>query len=442
MIGVFANARRRTQPLIYGGRSRLGRAGCASHRRQTTTRRNWESGVWNAAATVLLNEVDAGSLHAPDASAPGAGPRSSGPHCWVAKKRRDVVRFPVSSTASTQSRPRAPRGDGYRPDGTSRAGPARDTSIQLARLIGTDRGLRQGVIASAAAAASRVHLKTNLASEHDSSRRPPEPIGRRALGPHVDMEDVPGQIHEALIEGPAGGLARIFFQAGEGSGALARPDRAAHAARRWCHVSAKIAEYEKTGHRAGLPDVHSIRCRGSVRENARSIRGRWLRMRSTRALIRLRTSHGSRNDSLIRGSRSGFIEIQGRNWRRQGARRDQTSRRARRPEALGNSAAGVDAAFYWDGPKREQDYGRFALSDFTAWRRFLVGHCKHAKPRGCSCLLRVTRRVARVAIVVKQDPSAAVTARTIWEHADSAGTIECSITDGTQLEFARAGRAA
>ena len=376
-------------PMIYGGAGGAWESGQTSQRvgGNPTSRFNWDLNVWNAAADwfyennagVDLAEVlEAGLKHGSSTAltVPTIG--------WVAKDSVSVG-FPRSRFARQrkfdQYKPEA--GDGYRPDGVPiQPGPPTQTSVAAPpELIGRwVHKLRERDRARGARSV-QMYILDNEPSLWNDTHRDVHPLPltydellERTLGYASAIRKADP---EAIIAGPAewGWMGYMYSAKDRVAGKEARPDRLAHGdvpLIPW--YLQQITQHEKSsGDRVlDVLDVHFYPAAEGIYKNARTdAEAAALRLRSTRALwdpsypdeswikepIRLIPRLKEWVTKYHPGLRISLGE-----WSF-GADQDMSGGLAT-AEALGRfGQQGLDAAFYWDGPKAN-------TATFWAFRAF------------------------------------------------------------------------
>jgi hypothetical protein len=383
----------RINPLIYGSAQGDWESGQTAQRLggNPTTRFNWDLGVWNAAndwffengKSIDLTEfLEDGLRH--DAASAVTVPMIG----WVAKDEHSVgfprAQFP-SQRKFDPNRPDV--GDGHRSDGSMlRPGSPTQTSIPAApELIGRWVGRVHDKDQARGKRGVKMYILDNEPSLWDTTHADvhPEPLGYDELLDRTVAyaTAVRKADPDALIAGPAewGWLGYLYSARDRAAGQLSRPDRRAHGDTPlipW--YLTQIAQKES---RAGVRlldvlDVHFYPAAdGIYGGNARTdADGSALRLRSTRALWDPDYKDESWIDEPIHliprlkewvASYHPGLLISIGEWSF-GADGDISGGLAS-AEALGRfGQQGLDAAFYWGGPK----LGTATFWAFRAFRNF------------------------------------------------------------------------
>lgn len=375
-------------PLIYGAAQGDWTSGQTAQRLggNPNTRLNWDLSFANAGSdwffengpgTDVHQFVDIGAQH-------GATTALTVPIIgWVAK---DAVSFGFPKSQFPEQRKfdtnRPGAGDGHRPDGALIApGPPTQTSIAAPpELIGNwVRAVRER---ARGASSVQMYILDNEPSLWNETHRDvhPEPLGYDELLDRTlrYASAVRKADPHALIAGPAewGYLGYLYSARDRMAGTGARPDRLAHGdvpLIPW--YLARIAEHEKTTneHLLDVLDVHFYPTpTGIYGQDARiDAEGRALRLRTTRALWDPSYVDESWINEPIRliprlkewvAAYHPGLRISIGEWSF-GADTDISGGLAT-AEALGRfGQQGLDAAFYWNGPKAD-------TATFWAFRAF------------------------------------------------------------------------
>lgn len=380
-------------PLIYGAAQGAWESGITATRigGNPTSRYNWELGAWNAANDWFFENGTSINLGATldEAVQHGAFNALTVPLIgWVAKDATSVS-FPVSKFPGQRKYdPHRPEvGDGYRPDGKPIApGPPSQTSVPAPpELIGSwIRNLREKDRLRGKRAVA-MYILDNEPALWNSTHRDvhPDPVGYDELLDRTIhyATEVRKADPDALIAGPAewGWLNFSYSAKDIAAGKFLRPDRRSHGdvpLIPW--YLRRVAEFEKKNGVRLLDylDVHFYPAAERVYGAGGAVddAGRALRLRTTRALWDPSYSDESWVDEPIR------LLPQLREWVLEnhpglkisigewsfGGEHDISGALAT-AEALGRfGQQGLDAAFYWDGPKT----GTSSYWAFRAFRNF------------------------------------------------------------------------
>ena len=382
---------RSINPMIYGSAQGSWDSGQSAQRwgGNPTSRFNWDLGVWNSANdwfyengnSVRLSEfLEAGVQHGAQnvVTVPTLG--------WVAKDAVSVgfprSRFPDQRKFDAN---RAEAGDGHRADGSPLPpGPPTQTSVAAPpELIG--RWVREQRERDQAhgTRSVKMYILDNEPSLWDTTHHDvhPEPVGYDELLDRTlrYATEVRKADPDALIAGPAEWGWLGYMDSGKDRVGKNQKDRAAHGGLPlvpW--YLRQIAAHEKASgsHLLDVLDVHFYpAAEGIYGDNARTDPdGAALRLRSTRALwdpkyvdeswIKEPIKLIPRLKEWVAIHHPGLAISLGE-WSF-GADRDISGGLAT-AEALGRfGQQGLDAAFYWDGPKP----GTATFAAFRAFRNF------------------------------------------------------------------------
>jgi len=396
-IGLRIACRSQTHaisPLIYGSAVGDWESGTTANRigGNPTSRYNWELNAWNSAKDWFFENTKADDLdkvidsavqhHAFTAlTVPIIG--------WVAKDTTSVG-FPASKFPGQRAydsyRPQA--GDGYRPDGKPIVpGPPNETSIPAPpELIGRwIRNLRDRDRARGSRGV-QMYILDNEPSLWSSTHRDlhPDPVTYDELMDRTlrYATEIRAADPDALIAGPAewGWLGYFFSAKDIQVGKFLRPDRRAHGdvpLIPW--YLSKLAAHEKTSGVRLLDylDVHFYPAAEHIYDGGDGVvdaAGRALRLRSTRSLWDPEYTDESWIDEKITliprlktwvSENYPGLKLSIGEWSFGGAH--DVSGALATAEALGRfGQVGLDAAFYWDGPKP----GTAIFTAFRAYRNF------------------------------------------------------------------------
>lgn len=435
---------RAISPLIYGGAAGDWESGQTAERigGNLTSRLNWDAGFWNTGNDWFFENyaVDGSIWQWLEANARRGKPAAvTVPMLgWVAKDASSVgfpkQKFPKQRKFD-EHRPDA--GDGHLPDGAPiKPGSAEQTSIAAPpQMIGRwVKSLREKDAARGGSRSAMMYILDNEPSLWNSTHRDvrPEPLGYDELLQRTIeySTEVRKADPDALIAGPAEwGWSGYFYSGKDQAGDIGlRPDRRAHGdvpLVAW--YLRKLAEHDKqTGARSlDVLDVHFYPAAPNLYgANARvDAEGADLRIRATRALwdpyYKDESWIGEPVELIPRLQRWVAENYPGRKvslgeW--SFGADEHISGALATVEALGRfGQQGLDAAFYWNGPKKN-------TGTFWAFRAFRNFDEKGARFLDLSVPTRDADKVSifasrdeskthLVAIVVNRDASFAVNAK-------------------------------
>ena len=432
---------RAIDPMIYGAAGEHYSSGQTARRfgGNTLTRTNWETGAWNTGSDWFFRNVSVGKPSTlfdwvEDATKQGKKIALTVPLIgWVAKDDK-AVGFPRSKFGAQRKHdPDVPEaGDGFKPDGKPiKPGPPTQTSIAAPPEL-VARWVKQLLERDKARGSRSVqmYILDNEPSLWNETHRDvhPEPVGYDELMKRtIDYASVIREADpQAVIAGPAewGWTGYLYSAVDREEGTAERPDRLKHGdvpLIPW-YLQQLSAHQKATGKRLlDVLDVHFYpAAEGIFGGNARTDpESAELRLRSTRALWdptykdeswikdtvklipRLKewvaTSYPGTKLSLGEWSFGADEHISGG---------------LATAEALGRFGQhGLDAAFYWGGPKPD-------TATYWAFRAFLDFDGKGGRFLDTSVTTRETERVSMFAsrdssgkhlvlVLVNRDPNSA-----------------------------------